>query len=120
MKTYSVRGWARTARTAVLIVAAAIAATLTLAAPAQADQYDYIALLDNEGVFYTSITDVIDHGKMACRLLRGGAGVPTTLNYVAGGGYVPYEAGIIVASAALNMCPDTMPVVSAFANGTRV
>lgn len=87
---------------------------LIAAAPAHADQYDFVADLDNNGVFYASITDVIDQGKLACRLMRSGAGVPAALNFVARGGYSDYETGIIVAAASLNMCPDTQPVVRAF------
>lgn len=92
------------------------------AAPAHADQYDFVADLDNNGVYYASITDVIDQGKLVCRLMRSGAGVPVALNFVARGGYPDYETGIIVAAASFNMCPDTQPVVRAFlhpaGNGT--
>ena len=95
----------------------AVVASLALAAPARADQYEYVSVLDNEGVYYSSISDVIDQGKMACRLLRGGAGVPAALNSVTGGGYAPYESAIIVTAAARNMCPDVMPVIEAFING---
>ena len=87
---------------------------LIAAAPADADQYDFVADLDRNGVFYSSILDVIDQGKLACRLMRSGAGVPAALNFVARGGYSDYETGIIVAAASLNMCPDTQPVVRAF------
>ncbi|MGU3500471.1 DUF732 domain-containing protein [Mycobacterium sp. C31M] len=73
--------------------------------------------LDNEGVYYDSITDVIDLGKLTCRNLRSGAGVPTTLKYVASNGYAPYEIGAIVESAATYRCPDVYPVLDAvFAN----
>lgn len=95
----------------------AVAAGLALAAPAHADQFEYVSILDNEGVYYSSISDVIDTGKMACRMLRGGADVPAALNYVAGGGYAPYESAVIVTAAALKMCPDVMPVINEFLNG---
>lgn len=97
-----------------LCLAVAAAATTALAAPAHADQYDFVSMLDNEGVYYSSITDVIDQGKMACRMLRSGAGMPSALDYVAGGGYAPYETAVVVASAAVNMCPDVLPTVRAF------
>ncbi|MDV3130187.1 DUF732 domain-containing protein [Mycobacterium sp. 21AC1] len=99
-----------------ILTSAAMAVSLVFAAPARADQYDFVAMLDNEGVYYASITDVIDSGKMACRLMRGGAGVPAALNYVAGGGYADYETAIIVTAAATAMCPDVMPVVNDFIN----
>lgn len=112
--TYPAR-W-RASTVALCVAAAAVTAT-ALAAPAHADQYDFVSMLDNEGVFYSSITDVIDQGKMACRLLRSGAGMPATLDYVAGGGYAPYETAVVVASAAMNMCPDVLPTVRAFLGG---
>lgn len=87
---------------------------LIASAPAHADQYDFVADLDGNGVFYSSVLDVIDQGKLACRLMRSGAGVPAALNYVARGGYSDYETGIVVAAASFNMCPDTQPVVRAF------
>jgi len=102
------------ATTAALCVAAAAVTATALAAPARADQYDFVSMLDNEGVYYSSITDVIDQGKMACRMLRSGAGMPSALDYVAGGGYAPYETAFVVASAATNMCPDVLPTVRAF------
>ena len=89
------------------------AAMLAFAAPANADQIDYVMVLDTNGVYYDSISDVIDLGKMTCRNLRGGAGVPTTLRYVASNGYPPYEIGVIVEAAAYNMCPDVIPVLEA-------
>ncbi|MGV0814914.1 DUF732 domain-containing protein [Mycolicibacterium boenickei] len=101
-----------------IVTAAVLAGTsaMMLAAPAHADQYDFVAQIDSEGVYYSSIIDVIDQGKMACRLLRGGAGVPAALNYVARGGYADYETAIIVVAAAQNMCPDVMPILAAYAN----
>jgi len=69
-----------------LCVAAAAVTATALAAPARADQYDFVSMLDNEGVYYSSITNMIDQGKMACRMLRSGAGIPAALDYVAGGG----------------------------------
>lgn len=91
---------------------------LIAAAQAHADQYDFVADLDSNGVFYSSILDVIDQGKMACRLMRSGAGVPAALNFVSRGGYSDFETGIIVADASIYMCPDTQPVVRAFLHPT--
>ena len=100
--------------TVALCVAATAATATALAAPTRADQYDFVSMLDNEGVYYSSITNMIDQGKMACRMLRSGAGMPSALDYVAGGGYAPYETAVVVASAAVNMCPDVLPTVRAF------
>lgn len=93
---------------------------MALAAPARADQYDFVAQLDDRGVYYSSISDVIDTGKMTCRLLRGGAGVPAAMNFVARDGYASYETAIIVVAAAQNMCPDVMPVLNAYVNAGPV
>ncbi|OKH63126.1 hypothetical protein EB74_13755 [Mycobacterium sp. SWH-M5] len=112
--TYPAR-WRAT--TAALCVAAAAVTATALAAPARADQYDFVSMLDNEGVYHSSITDVIDQGKMACRMLRSGAGMPATLDYVASGGYALYETAVVVALAAVNMCPDVLPSVRAFLGG---
>ncbi|OBB22010.1 hypothetical protein A5792_08295 [Mycolicibacterium peregrinum] len=101
------------------IVTAAVitgAPAMMLAVLARADQYDFVAQIDSRGVYYASISDVIDDGKMACRMLRGGASVPAALNYVAGDGFAEYEAVVIVVAAAQNMCPDVMPTLAAYAN----
>ena len=101
-----------------IVTAAVIAGTsaLMLAVPAQADQYDFVAQIDSRGVYYSSISGVIDDGKMACRMLRGGASVPAVLNYVAGDGFAEYEAVVLVVAAAQNMCLDVMPTLTAYAN----
>lgn len=85
--------------------------------PGARDQYDFVSMFDNEGVYYSSITDVIDQGKMVCRMLRNGAGMPAPLDYAAGGGYAPYETAVVVASPAMHMCPDVLPTVRAFLGG---
>lgn len=106
------------AATGVVVAAVAVGAIIpmALAVPARADQYDYVAQLDDRGVYYSSISDVIDTGKMTCRLLRSGAGVPTAMNFVARSGYASYETAIVVVAAAQNMCPDVLPVLDAYVN----
>ena len=47
--------------------------------PARADQYDFISALDNVGVSYESIIDMIDIGKALCHDLRSGAAPPVVL-----------------------------------------
>jgi hypothetical protein len=110
------------AGTGVVVAAFAVGGVIpmALAAPARADQYDYVAQLDDRGVYYSSISDVIDTGKMACRLLRSGAGVPAAMNFVARDGYASYETAIIVVAATQNMCPDAMPVLNAYVNAGPV
>jgi hypothetical protein len=56
-----------------IISTAATIATIGLAAPANADQYDFISALDNQGVSYNNIVDMIELGKGICHTIRNGA-----------------------------------------------
>jgi len=104
-------------RACVLVAVGAMALIgLVVATPAQADQYDFVSYLDNNGVYYSSITGVIDAGKMTCRLLRSGAGVPGALGFLSRAGYARYESATIVVATVDNMCPDAQPVIDAFVN----
>jgi len=49
-----------------------VVGALGIAAPANADQYDFISVLDNNGVYYYNISEMIDLGKAACRTVRTG------------------------------------------------
>jgi hypothetical protein len=97
-----------------LALPTAAAALIAAAAPAHTDQYDLLFDLDNQGVYYDSISDMIDIGKLTCGSLRRGtpivgpAGVGATLTRI---GYTGVEAAIITMSAARNMCPDQLPRV---------
>ena len=90
-------------------------ASTALAPPAAADPIDYVMMLDDEGVYYASMTDVIDLGKFTCRLLRSGAPVPVALGTVSDAGYAPFEVGIIVYAAGSTMCPDVLPTIESWA-----
>lgn len=46
---------------------------MALSDPAHADRYDFITQLDNMGVSYESMLDMIDVGKALCRDLRSDA-----------------------------------------------
>ena len=63
------------------VIAAVLAAcgAVALAVPAHADQYDFIMQLDNMGVSYESMIDMIDIGKELCHDLRSGATPPLVL-----------------------------------------
>lgn len=101
------------------LVAGVIAlAALVGAAPAHADQYDFVVYLDNNGVYYSSVSGVIDAGKMTCRILRSGGGVPGAMGFLGRAGYERYEAATIVVAAADDVCPDVEPVIDAFLNET--
>ena len=105
-----------TSLTRAAVVVATAAAPLTLAAPARADQYDFVSYLDNKGVYYSSISGVIDAGKMSCRLLRADRGVPAAMGFLGRQGFTGREAAIIVVAAVDDMCPDALPVLQDFAN----
>ena len=97
-------------------VLAAAALALTVAPAAQADQYSYVSYLDNRGVYYGSILDVIEDGKQTCQALRYGTSVNDVMATLEQWYAVP-EVAFIVIGAAQEMCPDMMPTVRAFANG---
>ena len=86
--------------------------TVALAVPAQADQYDFIMQLDNIGVSYESMIDMIDIGKELCHDLRSGATHPLVLGKLQKTGFAPAESAIIRLSAVNNMCVDAKPSVS--------
>ncbi len=103
---------------AVLAAGVIVLAGLLTSAPAHADQYDFVVYLDNNGVYYSSVSGVIDAGKMTCRVLRSGGGVPGAMGFLGRAGYERYEAATIIVGAVDDMCPDTQPVIDAFLNQT--
>lgn len=103
------------------MVAATLAGVaLTLAPTAQADQFSFVNALDNQGVYYNSVTDVIDTGKRSCHALRGGADISDLLDVVQQTeGMTPREAALTVVAASNEMCPDTAPMLDAFVSASR-
>ena len=57
----------------------AVLGAVALSGPAQADPYDFISQLDNSGVSYRSMIDMIDIRKQLCHDLRNGATPPALL-----------------------------------------
>jgi hypothetical protein len=104
-----------------IISAAAISAAIGLAAPANADQYDFISAVDNAGVTYVngSISDMMDLGKGVCHALRIGTSPGLVSARLGQMGYAGYEQGTIMGAAANGMCPDIWPSLSAWANDVR-
>lgn len=88
--------------TAALVVTAGVA----LAAPARADEDSYVVSLDQHGVYYSSILDVIDLGKLSCHRMRSGMTLRSTLDNIVATGYSRQEAIWIAAGAISEMCPD--------------
>lgn len=83
------------------------AAAVAFAPNAQADQWDYVTYLDNNGVHYDSVLDVLEVGSFTCKNLRRG----NTVDEVRGAleqhlGFVPAESMYVVAGAVTYMCPD--------------
>ncbi len=103
---------------------AAIAAPLVavaVAAPANADQYDFISEIDRNGVFYVgTMSEMIRTGKLACSTLRQASNTSAVSllgRWLTGDmGFSGTEAGIIVTAAAGTMCPDVIPILTAYAD----
>ena len=75
----------------------------------------FISALDNAGVSYESILDMIDMGKALCHDLRSGAAPPVVLGKLQNTGFAPTESAIILIAAVNNMCPDTKAAVVGWA-----
>ena len=101
-----------------IVCAAAMGAAVGIAAPANADQYDFISAVDDAGVVYVngSITDMMSLGSAVCHDLRIGTPPPTVAAKLGNLGYAGYEAGTIMGAAANGMCPDTWPALSSWAH----
>src|SRR5258705_255325 len=72
----------------------AVCGAVALSGPAHADQYDFITQLDNMGVSYESMLDMIDVGKEPCHDLRSGATPPVVLGKLQKTGFAPAEPNI--------------------------
>jgi hypothetical protein len=100
-------------RSASAVLAAGIAA-VTLAAPAEADKWDYVSDLDNQGVYYDDRSVVIDLGKWVCRIGRTAPADQSMVDQLIAltmeAGYrSSVESLIVVEAASRNMCPDIWP-----------
>jgi hypothetical protein len=93
----------------------AVCGAVALSGPAHADQYDFITQLDNMGVSYESMLDMIDIGKELCHDLRTGATPPVVLGKLQKTGFAPAESTIILIAAVNNMCSDTKATVVGWA-----
>lgn len=104
--------------TAILVPVAAVA----VAAPAHADQFDFVADLDQNGIYYSSISDVIDLGKQLCSVgrsapLDGQTMMPRMISLLISKGYKSSQEGMIIVEAAgQNMCPDMLQRLNADAS----
>lgn len=89
----------------------AVCGAVAFSAPARADQYDFIAQLDNQGVFYESMIDMIGIGKELCHELRFGVDPSLVLGKLQRTGFAPTESAIVLLAAVDHMCVDTKPAV---------
>jgi hypothetical protein len=104
---------------AVFGVGAMVVAVVS-AAPAHADQHDFVVAVDDAGIAYpdNDLSQMVTLGKAVCHDLRGGTAPDRVAAKLGGLGYAGYEQGTIMAAAANGMCPDTWPVLAEFAYGT--
>lgn len=102
-------------RSSVFAAAFAVSAAVVLASAARADQYEFISFLDNSGVSYESILDMIDIGKAVCHDLRSGDTPPVVMGRLVNIGFAPAEASLVLVSAVSHMCVDTKPGVNEWA-----
>lgn len=93
----------------------AMGGAVALSVPARADQYDFISLLDSQGVYYESIIDMIGIGKELCHELRFGVAPPLVLGKLQRTGFAPAESAIVLLAAVNTVCVDTKPAVVAWA-----
>ncbi|MCX8495938.1 MAG: DUF732 domain-containing protein [Akkermansiaceae bacterium] len=94
---------------------AAVTTTLTtamlLAAPANADQYDFVSVLDQSGITYSSVSDAINVGKSICHAIRNNTYVGDVFDALTASGWSYRENSIIVKAATQTMCPDIGAII---------
>jgi Protein of unknown function (DUF732) len=78
-------------------------------------------MLDNHGVYYSNISDMIDLGKVVCRIVRQGGtreSVDVANAALTRVGYTAQmdRAVIIITAAANHLCPDIGPILQAHNN----
>lgn len=88
------------------------AAAFLAAAPARADQADYVSYLNDNGVAYRNLPAVIALGNdNVCRPLRDGGGIDSVIGEVVDSGYTGEETAYIIIGAIRYMCPDQLPTL---------
>ena len=96
-----------------------IVAAIGLAAPASADQYDFLYHLDSKGVYYSDPIAAINVGKEICGAVRANdslAYIDKIAVWVFDQGFEGGEAGIVFGAAAQYMCPDIWPALNEWKN----
>jgi hypothetical protein len=99
------------------LVAAALVATLFFTAPAHADTSGFIETIDDSGISYPTTSTMLGLGVAACQELHGGKSAMAVLNdIVTNYPYGYYQAGEILGAASVQICPDELAYVAAWAN----
>ncbi|WP_197497387.1 DUF732 domain-containing protein [Mycobacterium sp. 852013-51886_SCH5428379] len=96
---------------------AAITAAVVFAAPAEADQWDFVNGLDEQGIYYEDISEIIDVGKRICSNLRQQISPQYAGSPAVSAGYVAKETVIITYAAAHFMCPDQLQTIYDYRDG---
>lgn len=87
-------------------------AALLSAAPAVADENDYIALLDGQDVTYSSPESAIGIGQGICQAFDSGTSLPRIINALHQRGWeTPREQAVIIGSAGIALCPSIGPII---------
>jgi hypothetical protein len=99
------------------VLGASLGAAIIHAPDATADQYDFIAQLDAQGIFYNDITGAINDGKIVCSELRGHEPVAQIVTQAQNeAGFPGKSAAMFVIDAVNTMCPDVIPWLQDQAN----
>lgn len=93
----------------------ALLGVISSAGQAQADQHGFITHIDNMGVSYKSIADMMEVGRAVCHELRSGQAPPVVLGRLQRVGFAPAESAIVLTAAVDNMCLDTKAGVVSWA-----
>ena len=98
-----------------LLIPLVAVAGLVAAPTAHADQWEFISHLDNNGVLYANVLDMIDIGKGVCAKVRSDPSFESVddvgVTLIERQGFAGQEAGIIMAAAAQYLCPDIWPAL---------
>jgi hypothetical protein len=99
------------------VAAALVATPLVFTAPAHADAGGFIEAIDDSGISYPTTSSMLGIGVAACQELHGGKSVRAVVNdIVTNYPYGYYQAGEILGAAAVQICPDELGYVAAWAN----
>lgn len=101
-----------------LTLATVLAATVALAAPARADDPEFLTRLERSHVSYVSPSDALAWGRSVCDQLRDGQPLPSVFSALQnGGGFTNRDAGAIIGAATSELCTDQYQTAMDWARG---